>query len=516
MNDRDDLAPVVYSGLCASCALCHRCFPPENEAGDLQAVITICGDCKFLLLEDHRNPALEDYERELRRLSGRMRHHVSSESFDDLFSRRFSHAVNPVRQNQANSYENDYLMLSRRTSTRTTPSGSRRRRWVSLSDTETDGFDSFLGESESNFSFGSSRFMLGENDSISLRGSDAFADDHNGFFEIDEYSHAVGGVSENEPDTDIDPMHAGLYPWNSEDIEEDDDESVYNGWEENTFASVGPGSRVHSRQHALSPHQDSTMHLQIQEMTTGTIMLSNSEEQNYVPSPELQNYLRLTGVDEMLEHLAETENSSSRGAPPAAISFVHSLPQLVITGEDHPEGKLEEDGLLACAICKDSLPVGTVVNQLPCSHLYHPSCILPWLSSRNSCPLCRYELPTDDKDYNDRKQHRTTVLLDFERQIQQLELSDRDGYSEVDQEIDASVGHAVYRANTRRGWVYLAAATAPFFGVLLMLCFGGNRVAGRGCRRNDTGTNFSSLGRHPIPAIRRDSGQNNRPWWFPF
>lgn len=37
---------------------------------------------------------------------------------------------------------------------------------------------------------------------------------------------------------------------------------------------------------------------------------------------------------------------------------------------------------------------------MPCDHLFHEPCIRAWLSRSNACPLCRYELPTDNPEYN--------------------------------------------------------------------------------------------------------------------
>lgn len=49
-----------------------------------------------------------------------------------------------------------------------------------------------------------------------------------------------------------------------------------------------------------------------------------------------------------------------------------------------------------CVICKEEMNEGRDACQLPCEHLFHWLCILPWLRKRNTCPCCRFQLPTDD------------------------------------------------------------------------------------------------------------------------
>ncbi|XP_047311158.1 E3 ubiquitin ligase BIG BROTHER-related-like [Impatiens glandulifera] len=103
--------------------------------------------------------------------------------------------------------------------------------------------------------------------------------------------------------------------------------------------------------------------------------------------------------DILFSQFVENENSMV-GKPPASRAVVENLPSVVLTELD------VDNNNASCAVCKDDINIGMEAKQLPCSHRYHSECIIPWLDIRNTCPVCRHELPTDDPDYEHRKMQR--------------------------------------------------------------------------------------------------------------
>ncbi|KAK3225384.1 hypothetical protein Dsin_005246 [Dipteronia sinensis] len=110
----------------------------------------------------------------------------------------------------------------------------------------------------------------------------------------------------------------------------------------------------------------------------------------------LGDYFIGPGLEQLIQQLAEND-PNRYGTPPASKSAVEGLPNIKIT-----EQMMSSDSS-QCAVCKDSFELNEEARQMPCKHIYHSDCILPWLEMHNSCPVCRYELPTDDAEYEQRR-----------------------------------------------------------------------------------------------------------------
>ncbi|XP_065713914.1 E3 ubiquitin-protein ligase RNF115 isoform X2 [Patagioenas fasciata] len=77
-----------------------------------------------------------------------------------------------------------------------------------------------------------------------------------------------------------------------------------------------------------------------------------------------------SGLDAIVTQLlGQLENT---GPPPADKEKISSLPTVPVTQEQVEAG-------LECPVCKEDYAPAEQVRQLPCNHLFHSSCIVPWL-----------------------------------------------------------------------------------------------------------------------------------------
>eukprot|EP00553_Chaetoceros_curvisetus_P001310 CAMPEP_0204621072 /NCGR_PEP_ID=MMETSP0717-20131115/6909_1 /ASSEMBLY_ACC=CAM_ASM_000666 /TAXON_ID=230516 /ORGANISM="Chaetoceros curvisetus" /LENGTH=686 /DNA_ID=CAMNT_0051635411 /DNA_START=191 /DNA_END=2251 /DNA_ORIENTATION=+ len=102
------------------------------------------------------------------------------------------------------------------------------------------------------------------------------------------------------------------------------------------------------------------------------------------------------------EAAAAAQQPPSRPNPPASCKAIRQLPTVIVTPED-----LVDENNRECCICLEPHNIGDRVIRLPCAHIYHPHCIINWLGSHsNTCPVCRYELSTDDAEFEQGREER--------------------------------------------------------------------------------------------------------------
>lgn len=85
----------------------------------------------------------------------------------------------------------------------------------------------------------------------------------------------------------------------------------------------------------------------------------------------------------------EMEISSSNCTVPAERCWASGLVPWKVHGSDM-------DRLDQCMICVEEMFLGEEATILPCSHVFHSSCIEKWLQVGHKCPLCGFKLPSQN------------------------------------------------------------------------------------------------------------------------
>jgi E3 ubiquitin-protein ligase RNF115/126 len=128
-------------------------------------------------------------------------------------------------------------------------------------------------------------------------------------------------------------------------------------------------------------------------------------------SNNLSQFLFRHNNDQAFENLLNflmMNDPNRHGTPPASKKIVSKLPRIKV-GEDNYDIFLT----INCLVCMDSYKKDEVTIKLFCNHYFHENCILEWLKLHNSCPVCRFELETDDTDYENKKNERRRILREY-------------------------------------------------------------------------------------------------------
>ena len=181
----------------------------------------------------------------------------------------------------------------------------------------------------------------------------------------------------------------------------------------NTFCEELDNTNINSESHPIH-FEPYSMSNNNNNSNNSNNLLNNILISQGVPQPRsshglldlIINFAMVQNYNRNIEYIINQimMNDTNRyGNPPASQSAVDKLQKCNIT-----EKKLKEFGFEnSCPVCKDEFVINEECLLMPCEHHFHKDCLIPWLKERNSCPVCRYELPTDDEDFERRKKERT-------------------------------------------------------------------------------------------------------------
>lgn len=128
------------------------------------------------------------------------------------------------------------------------------------------------------------------------------------------------------------------------------------------------------------PHQLNLRSLNRVSQNLLNLFFDGLTEIEYVPNlSRLNRNSEIWSISHLLHNLVSMHPDYSN---PTAPEVIKRIPIIRVSAQ-------AKNNCSTCTICQEELKLSELVKKLSCSHLYHENCIDPWLSVRNTCPVCR-------------------------------------------------------------------------------------------------------------------------------
>ncbi|XP_071087755.1 RING finger protein 150-like [Haliotis cracherodii] len=85
---------------------------------------------------------------------------------------------------------------------------------------------------------------------------------------------------------------------------------------------------------------------------------------------------------------AHAKERLARRLASAAKKAIAKIPQKTVKNGDKEMGTDFDQ----CAVCIEGYKAHDVIRTLPCKHVFHKSCVDPWLLDQRSCPMCKLDI----------------------------------------------------------------------------------------------------------------------------
>jgi hypothetical protein len=82
------------------------------------------------------------------------------------------------------------------------------------------------------------------------------------------------------------------------------------------------------------------------------------------------------------DFLSSIVSSQAESVHPASREYLERMETAKVTRDMEHKGEV-------CTICLAAFKAGEYANRLPCRHIFHGECVVPWLRTNNTCPVCR-------------------------------------------------------------------------------------------------------------------------------